>query len=134
MVVLITVGLWILLGSMAQAADPMTATYDVWLSRSDLAAPFTPYHDCMTFDFDGARWTVALAGCPPAGPASVRPGNLSVFTGRTCLGSTNIIIVGWFLNGTAFGLLGDTIGGVMASPTTTKTWGFGGVRNDACVP
>lgn len=108
-------------------AGPITLTYDVWLSTGDSAPPHEPFHDCLTVDYDGTNLTILLEGCPPAGPAFVGAGVLNYFYGTTCGGAN---LLGWFLNGTAVGLTGDTIGGVMLRPP--KVWGFEGVRNDAC--
>lgn len=113
----------------AFALEPFTSTYDVWLSTGDSLPPHDPFHDCLIVDYDGTNFTILLEGCPPAGPAVVGPGNLGAFYGTTCGGA---VLLGWFLNGTPLGWMGDTIGGVMARPP--KVWGFEGVRNDECQP
>jgi len=114
----------------ALALDPVTVTYDVWISPTTVGPPYDPFHDCLTLDYDGAGWTMLLEGCGgPAGPAWVTPGILNSFGGTTCSG---ISFLGWFLVGTPSGWTGDVIGGVAAR--WPKTWGFEGVRNDECQP
>ena len=115
----------------ALAKDPVTVTYDVWISPTTVGPPYAPFHDCLTLDYDGARWTMLLEGCGPAGPAWVTPptpaGPVNSFGGTICGGAS---VLGWYMVGSPYGWNGDVIGGIMAR--WPKTWAFEGVRNDEC--
>lgn len=111
--------------------------YDVWISPNYLGAvapapPYAPFHDCLIVQNIGGSLTIMLTRFPPAGAAWIRPGTIEAFGGTTGL---NIYILGWYINSAAFPWAPlDTIGGIMGSPRKGKTWGFAGVRNDACTP
>lgn len=106
--------------------------YDLWLSRSDSAVPHEPFHDCLVVDTTAA--TVSFSDCPGGSSLTAYPGIINVF-GSTCGGTT---LRGWFANGGTAGVTGagDVIGGVMwrydPALHAGRTWGFQGVRNDAC--
>ena len=116
-------------GQVIAEEDTIAATDEVWFSSALLAPPYEPVHECWTFTFDGASWTLQTEGFGE-GPAWVRPGSLNAFGATLEPGILNQGVLGWFLNGTDFGWSGNVIGGVMARPP--KVWGFEGVRNDDC--
>jgi hypothetical protein len=113
-------------------ASPCGKTYDIWVSQSFGVPPYTPFHDCLSFN--AACTQATLAVCGPAGVAVQGGAPVGDHLFIIDCGGLSILGVGKDIDGVGIGFAANTLGGVMAGITEQTTFGYEGIENAACAP